>query len=118
MKARKTYSMVLAATSDVSLCDGTPLTRYSLQPLEHNFASDLVEEEYESIVTADPAVMQLAKGVVEMESDESPEDSEDSNSEGHPWNEYPEEPWEKASWDTGFSSEREDYEDYASDSDW
>jgi hypothetical protein len=118
MKARRAYSVVLAATSDVTLCDGIPLTRYSLQHLEHDFASDLVEEEYESIKTADDAVMCLAKGVVEMESDQCSEDSEDSNSESHRWNEYPEKPWEKASWDTGFSSEREDYEDYASDSDW
>jgi hypothetical protein len=125
MKVRQT--LVLQATSSVILCDGVPLTRYRLQDNLSSADCDLVDEEYERVEASDAEIMWLAQGVVEMHSADCSDegsDSENSNREAHPWNEYPDEDesLDKASNDTdeGCSSEREDYEDYVveSDSDW
>mmetsp|Transcript_569 Transcript_569/g.859 ORF Transcript_569/g.859 Transcript_569/m.859 type:complete len:214 (+) Transcript_569:2917-3558(+) len=125
IRQRKTHSYILAATTEVILCDGVPLTRYRLQGQDHPASLDLVEEEYEQVRADDEEVLWLAQGVVEMRSDECSEDrdSEDSNCEGHAWNEYPDEESQGKSsnnTDEGFSSGREDYSDYVveSDSDW
>lgn len=116
-KLRETY--VLAATTDVILCDGKPLTRYRLHDQSADIDGDYIEEEYERVRAPEEDFSWLADGIIEMNSADCSEDndSEDSNCEGQPWNEYPDEESSKSSSDTYESGEKEDYADHVVDYD-
>lgn len=124
IRQRETKAYVLAATTEVLMCDSVPLSRYRLQSEQPCAGVDLVEEEYERVAADDEEILWLAQGVIDDKSNES---GDDSNNEA----DIDSVPSYKGAADgrsqisangidEGYSSEREDYMDYTadSDSDW